>query len=582
MGLVTVLFLSLASAFLCNGMDSTIYTSQGAANGVFKKARNGVTFSAFYGIPYAKPPVGELRFRRPELADIWEGVRPAREPAAECLQNPPGDASQIEGDEDCLFVNVFTRHPKDPNARRPVIVWIHGGAFIFGGAKIYGPEYMMEEDIVLVVVQYRLNIFGFLSTEDEHLPGNYGMWDQTMALTWIQHYIRDYGGDPAKVTLTGMSAGGASVHYHVLCPHNIGLFHNAISFSGSSLNWWAHIRNPREQALTVAERAGCHQWKHDMSLLVDCLRNVEAGDLMRAQDATFVWHPDKNEREPMNSFSPRHDDNSMYRYSFAPEHPFTAMQKGEIAQVPYMIGLAEKEGGWRANYVLPDDDKGALWKEFAEKFDQLAPYAFGLHGKQSEEPDKIVQKMKDFYGLSDLNPITEEKVHAYIDAQSDTMFNLGIQQTVELHAHHAKRQPTYLLYVKYPGRLSLTQMRLNGTFGRHPLEALHMATHGTEMLLMFPMFAGMGEMPDEDVAVSRKFIKTLVDFAQFGKPSKAYGWEPLDSKKPVYYEIDKEFKVRKGFPPIFDRLKFWHELDEDAYWKFTLANQAKVGEREEL
>ena len=86
------------------------------------------------------------------------------------------------GSEDCLYVNVFTKHPGDSGAKRPVLVWFHGGAFIFGGAALYRPDFIMEEDVVLVVVQYRLNIFGFMSLEDEALPGNYGMKDQTAAL----------------------------------------------------------------------------------------------------------------------------------------------------------------------------------------------------------------------------------------------------------------------------------------------------------------------------------------------------------------------------------------------------------------
>ena len=126
-----------------------------------------------------------------------------------------------------------------------MLVWIHGGAFIFGGINIYNPEYLMEEDIVLVTIQYRLNVFGFLSTEDSVAPGNYGSLDQVAALKWVQENIAAYGGDPDQVTIFGMSAGGASVHYLTLSPLARNLYKNAISLSGSALCWWGNVPHPK-------------------------------------------------------------------------------------------------------------------------------------------------------------------------------------------------------------------------------------------------------------------------------------------------------------------------------------------------
>ena len=129
--------------------------------------------------------MGQLRFRAPQPAKAWEGTLDAKEARSECLYDNPVDPRVVEGSEDCLYLNVFTKHPGDPNAKRPVIVWIHGGAFIFGGAGLYRPQYVMEEDVVLVVIQYRLNMFGFLSFEDAAAPGNYGMMDQVEAIRYV-------------------------------------------------------------------------------------------------------------------------------------------------------------------------------------------------------------------------------------------------------------------------------------------------------------------------------------------------------------------------------------------------------------
>jgi carboxylesterase type B len=145
----------------------------------------------------------------------------------------------LVGSEDCLFLNVYTQQlPLDTiNTLKPVMVWIHGGGFSTGSSKsdLYGPEFLLTEDIVLVTINYRLGIFGFLSFEDASLevPGNAGLKDMVMALKWVQKNISKFSGDPNNVTVFGESAGGMSVHYLVLSPlaagitvlHNIKKYH---------------------------------------------------------------------------------------------------------------------------------------------------------------------------------------------------------------------------------------------------------------------------------------------------------------------------------------------------------------------
>ncbi len=205
-------------AFIALTDAVTIKTNHGEITGEERLSRTGDKFTAFLGVPYAQPPVGELRWRPPKPLEDgwkWEGVRDGTKDEMECVQNYLMDPSQNVGSEDCLFVNVFTRHPGDADAKRPVLVWIHGGAFIFGGGTTYNPEYLMEEDVVIVVVQYRLNIFGFLSNEDKELPGNYGMKDQQealrsvyfifiMSILLILHKILEYNTGGCERTLVLM------------------------------------------------------------------------------------------------------------------------------------------------------------------------------------------------------------------------------------------------------------------------------------------------------------------------------------------------------------------------------------------
>ena len=199
----------------------------------------------YRGVPFAAPPVGDLRWRPPEPAAAWEGVRDATEAAPACMQNPiPAavrtfyDAGVDRMDEDCLYLNVWTA--AGPDDRAPVMVWIHGGGLAIGnGADItYDGTRLAQRGVVLVTINYRLGAFGYLahprlSAESEHgASGNYGTLDQVAALGWVQRNIAAFGGDPSRVAIFGESAGSWSVNQLMATPLARGLFHAAIGESG--------------------------------------------------------------------------------------------------------------------------------------------------------------------------------------------------------------------------------------------------------------------------------------------------------------------------------------------------------------
>jgi para-nitrobenzyl esterase len=202
-----------------------------APSGPVQGAR-GRGFQAFLGIPYAEPPVGDRRWRSPVPRAPWSEVRPAITPGAACAQTALGTA---RGSEDCLFVNVHTPDPRPANA--PVLVWIHGGAFIFGEGLqtdrgTAGDLLAQRYGLVVVSMNYRLGNFGFFTHTPSGANGNQGFEDQQLALRWVRDNIAAFGGDPTKVTLVGESAGGLSVCLHMVAPGSRGLFHRAISQSG--------------------------------------------------------------------------------------------------------------------------------------------------------------------------------------------------------------------------------------------------------------------------------------------------------------------------------------------------------------
>lgn len=206
-----------------------------------------------------------------------------------CIQYahlPLEATDKVHGTEDCLYLNVYVPTGKSKSGVFPVLFAIHGGGYQFGSAPT-DVRFLMDRNIIVVTISYRLGIFGFLSTEDEVIPGNMGLKDQSMALRWISENIKSFGGDPNKITLTGISAGGASVHYHYLSPMSKGLFQNGISFSGTTFGPGKHAENMREKTFKLADILGCPS-TNDVRNTVECLRQRPARSIAQATKRFMV------------------------------------------------------------------------------------------------------------------------------------------------------------------------------------------------------------------------------------------------------------------------------------------------------
>lgn len=215
-----------------------------ASSGVLAGAsENGV--ESFKGIPFAAPPVGSLRWRAPQPVQQWSGIRPAIEYAPDCMQTPVAGINAPLGadslSEDCLYLNVWRPAGAKPSSGLPVMVWIHGGGFVNGGASpaVFRGDSFARQDVIMVGIAYRVGRFGFFAhpaltaaNEDAGLLGNYGFMDQIAALHWVRDNIAAFGGDPKRVTIFGESAGGWSVHMLLTSPLAKGLFAGAIVQSG--------------------------------------------------------------------------------------------------------------------------------------------------------------------------------------------------------------------------------------------------------------------------------------------------------------------------------------------------------------
>lgn len=232
------------------------------------------SITAFYGIPYAAPPVGELRWRPPQPAAAWEGVRDCARPGPRCPQLGVGKGSFYEKefypveepmDEDCLYLNVWTP-AQSTDEKLPVIFWVHGGAFLtgYGYSAHFDGEHFARQGVILVTINYRINIFGWmvhpeLTAESKHRSsGNYGLLDQIFALKWTRRNIAAFGGDPENITIAGQSAGAASVQALLVTPLTRGMMSKAIMQSGGGIT---AVLDKRYPTLAQAEK------RTDLSLL---------------------------------------------------------------------------------------------------------------------------------------------------------------------------------------------------------------------------------------------------------------------------------------------------------------------------
>ena len=237
---------------------------------------------AFLGIPYAAPPVGELRWQAPQPVQPWGALLDATELESSCPQNP-GPFGLASTDEDCLYLNVYTPPVSTPPPAQglPVMVWLHPGAFLVGDSGGQIPSELVGRGVVVVTLNYRLGVLGWLShpqltaESPDATSGNYGLQDQQAALRWVQNNIEQFGGDPDNVTIFGESAGGVSVHAHMVSEDSAGLFHRAIIQSGAYAMTFPTLAAAEVEGSNFAGALGCGT--------VECLRGLSVQTLLAAQ-----------------------------------------------------------------------------------------------------------------------------------------------------------------------------------------------------------------------------------------------------------------------------------------------------------
>lgn len=332
-------------------------------------------YHIYYGIPFAEPPLGNLRFRPPRrfTAKSADQIINSDKPHNACIQNEGGLG--FSQSEDCLFLNVFTPRVEndadtfDTTSRKKVMFWIHGGGFTMGDAVADRFSRLVTDfDVIAVTAQYRLGPFGFLSTGDDVVPGNNALKDLIMALEWIKDNIQRFGGDPYDVTIFGVSAGGACASALALSPLTKGLFTKVILQSGTILSSWAMRSNPEKRLRVLAENTNCLptfqvpvpgiSFSEYNREIINCLSKVSAQELHQAyaemdlsrilsdENAVFNFESpvDILNLKEIISFGPNVDGEVLPRQPESLLADKNYMQKIGALDRDYIIGFTNKEG----------------------------------------------------------------------------------------------------------------------------------------------------------------------------------------------------------------------------------------------
>uniref|UniRef100_A0A1A9ZHC1 Carboxylic ester hydrolase n=1 Tax=Glossina pallidipes TaxID=7398 RepID=A0A1A9ZHC1_GLOPL len=542
-----------------------VRTTAGRIRGRYQKYRSGERggYYSFKGIRYGAAPIGDRRFRAAVPERSWLGIRDASREGHSCPhKNMILDT--FKGNEDCLFLNVFTNQvPKgDYNPEMPVMVWLHGGGYSFGSgnAFLYGPDYLVAENVVLVTLNYRLGPLGFL-TAGPSAPGNQGLKDQLLALKWVRDNIAAFGGDPNQVTVFGESAGGSSVQLLMLSPLSKGLFHRAISESGSALNPWALGESSALRASRLAANLG-YIGTNSTDDMLRFLKRLPAMKLIEGAPTTLTEDDYRNNIGlpfvPVVEGYWNDANRTIYTESpLITEKPIELYRKQKFQKnIPYLTGYNTHE----AMLFIRRLRKNPKLLEIIENdFERMIPKDLNVTTNRS----RVTREIRQFY--LGTKSVSADSVDEMIALLTDLMFLRGIRRSVRYHARYGNA-PVYMYRFAFDGALGLYKRMLG-------LQRPGVC-HGDEMGYLFKFgFFNLNLDPNSlEILVKNRMVRMWTNFAKHGNPTPAHRgdnlintiWLPINPDSVMdnlsFMDISATLDVRKN--PEFERQQFWDYMYE--------------------
>ncbi|XP_014357338.2 esterase FE4-like [Papilio machaon] len=530
-----------------NERNPIVTVREGKLRGIAATLLDGTPYYSFKGVPYALAPFGELRFQAPLPPRKWEGIRDAIDHGPVCTQYDLSISQIVEGSEDCLFVNIYTKSLR-ADAKIPVMIFIHGGSYSFnsGNSQTFSPDLFLRHNVILVTMNYRLELLGYLALDTPEVPGNAGMKDQVAALRWVKDNIAHFGGDPNSITLFGESSGGSSVTSHLLSPMSKGLFNRAIVESGTCLQDWANDRNAKERAFRAGKLLG--KETNDTNELLQFLRGLKPTLLTNLAQKTMTT--EETWRGLPDYFVPVVEKKFKGITAFIDEEPVNILANGKVNKVPLMIGYNSAEGLTLITFLLPklgfynENPSYHVQREIAEKLSQEKLREFG-------------ERIKRIY-LGNKN-LTKDDPQAIERLGSDIHFFYNTHRFA--HLYSAAVKPVFMYRFNYDTDLNI----LKKITGYAELEG---ASHGDELFYLFYNF--LNKKPyDEQEKLRQLALKMTTLWTNFAKTGNPTPDDSLDAKWLPYTRRGKEFfKIEDimsmGNYANGERMNFWNELYKEA------------------
>ncbi|XP_059157002.1 carboxylesterase 1C-like isoform X2 [Physella acuta] len=532
-----------------------VHAPSGTFQGTFWKTKHDITHNAFLGIPYAKPPVGERRFKPPEMIPPL-GVYDATEFKAFCIQInllPPMHGLG-PGEEDCLYLNIFSPESADAAAGdlKSVFVFFHGGGNFNGQANIYNPgQLVTTQDIIVVTVGYRLGYLGFLSTLSPGCEGNFGLKDQILSVAWVKENIQAFGGDPGSITIGGESAGAIDVSFLTIASGTRNLFARAFSMSG--LTGVQHpfiVRNAKSTAIKVGRQAECLKEgqpdptsDEDFDRLVQCLREVPA-TVFGIEYTPAV--PELGPVEYGDLFPKKIEDlfnDESYLHSL------------NFFERDYLIGFDYNEGDIFT--VMNNEVEKSLPEDVRKNLPPNGMFrgtvTHFLSSKFGPVSETVVSNVIDYYSSSyEVSPLA--------DFAADAIFHIPTFEWASAATRGLAMEDSKVhmfRFVHWP------------KFMAGPYKGM---IHGTDLLYLFDLDPDFlkkiidlhinGSLwGEEDDYLKEKYISMVADFIKTGNPGLSVDpelptpWLPFDQQEGHYLQFGITPELKTQFKP--ERLFFW-------------------------
>lgn len=523
----------------------------------------------FKGIPFAESPV---RFSAPQPKSAWVGDWNATYHRPSCVQsliNEWRSWFHPTVDEDCLYLNIYAPNPKPSNV--PVLVYIHGGAYETGTGNdedYSGLPMVAFEEVITVVINYRLNVFGFLSTGDATARGNYGLLDQAEALKWVKANIQEFGGDQSRITIYGVSAGAGSVDFHLFSKYSRDLFDQAILQSGTAIVYWSYVDNPdlqREQSFSLGETLNCNAT--GTTDLIECLRSVRADELHQAYVKNgYSWLPNRDG-------------------VFLDESPHELLARGDFKECPLIVGFNRDEGTFIVPFFFPDY-VGKEYPPYIDRatFDFMASVTIRFPGQFTNALIENAVK-QEYVDWSQADNASADYFSTILPIYADITFSCSALDIIRGHSYHT--EPVFQYFMTHVPSTSYYERGDEGT-------GWFLAGHVEDVPFVFgwgfnPAIKDVHYWTQEEREFSRKVMKFWANFAKSGDPSKTSDadepgtgemeWPSFSVPDLQYKELSLEMPVGRGVKA--DECALWGDFLEDLRLTLVSMDETELQWRED-